>query len=79
MGVGDVDCDSGVGFDGVELDLLDVGGGFGIGGALMLDFGAAGGDAGVSCVHVVEEDFLGVVTGGRDAVGDLLALCVSVV
>ena len=67
--MGDVDCDGGVGVDGVELDLLDVGGGFRVGGAFVLNFGATGGDAGVGRIDVVEEDFLCVVAGCGDAIG----------
>lgn len=54
-------------FHGVQLDLLDFGlGAFGVGGALLGQFGGAGADAGVGVVDVVEEDFLGVVAGCGD-------------
>lgn len=67
MGLGDVDVDFRAGFDGVQLDLLDFGlGAFGIGGALLGEFGGAGPDTGVGVVDVVEEDLLGVVAGCRD-------------
>lgn len=67
--------DFGAGVHGVELDLLDVGGGggagaFGVGG----EFGGAGADAGVGGGDVVEEDFLGVVVGGCDAEGKCVLL-----
>lgn len=65
IGLGNYDVDGGAGFDGVQLDLLDVlFGGFGVGGALFGEFGGARADAGVGAVDVVVEDFLGVVVGG---------------
>ena len=56
------------GFDGVKLDLLDAAFvGFGVRGVLFQEFGCARLDAGVGGVDVVEEDFLGLVAGGRDS------------
>ena len=52
----------------MELDLLDFGfGAFGVGGALLGQFGGAGADAGVGAFDVVDEDLLGVVAGGGDS------------
>lgn len=65
--MGDVDGDSGVGVDGVKLDLLDVLGGRWVGSAVFADFDTAGQDAAVGRVDVVEEDFLSLVAFGGDA------------
>lgn len=53
--------------DGMELDLLDGGGGgaCGLGGEL----GGAVADALVGGIDVVEKDFLGLVTWGSDSAG----------